>query len=101
MNGLLGTGGGILAVPILKCSGCRQKNAQACTSLFILCTTVVSLTAMLIYGNKIDLRLCLPILLGGIPGSFVGAVLLSKLSNKTLQLLFSILVLVSGLRLLL
>ena len=94
LNGLLGTGGGILAIPAFRLAGYQQRYAQANASVFML-------VMMLFSGESINWASALPVAVGGIPGAAAGALLLNKLSNRVLQLIFSLLILASGIRILL
>ena len=101
LNGLLGTGGGILAIPALRLAGYQQRYAQANASVFMLVMSVVSAAVLLFSGESINWASALPVAIGGIPGAAAGALLLNKLSNRVLQLIFSLLILASGIRILL
>ena len=100
LNGLLGTGGGILAIPAFRLAGYQQRYAQANASVFMV-MSVVSAVVLLFSGESINWASALPVAVGGIPGAAAGALLLNKLSNRVLQLIFSLLILASGIRILL
>ncbi len=51
LNGLLGTGGGILAIPAFRMAGYQQRYAQANASVFMLAMSVVS-AAVLLFQEK-------------------------------------------------
>lgn len=98
LNGLLGTGGGIIAVSIFKYAGMQQRQAQACTTVFILAMCIVSLVALGGVGQQWDLSAAIWIGVGGVPGAILGARLLHKLKNNMLQIVFAVLILISGIR---
>lgn len=100
LNGLLGTGGGILAIPAFRLAGYQQRYAQANASVFMLVMSMVSTAVLLFSGESIHWDSVLPVAVGGIPGAAAGALLLNKLSNRVLQLIFSLLILASGIRIL-
>ncbi len=100
LNGLLGTGGGILAIPAFRMAGYQQRYAQANASVFMLAMSVVSAAVLLFSGERLDWASALPVAAAGIPGAAAGALLLNKLSNRVLQLIFSLLILASGVRIL-
>ena len=100
LNGLMGTGGGILAIPAFRMAGYQQRYAQANASVFMLAMSVVSAAVLLFSGERLDWASALPVAAAGIPGAAAGALLLNKLSNRVLQLIFSLLILASGVRIL-
>lgn len=98
-NGLLGTGGGIIAVSLLKKDGLTQKQAQANAIAVILPITVLS-TLFYICRGYVDIRTALPYVPGGIVGAVFGTKLLNKISNKHLKKIFACFILWAGIRLL-
>ncbi len=99
INGLLGAGGGMIAVPILKQMGLSQKDAQANAIAVILPISVISAALYLLQGNVTvaDAVIYIP---GGIIGTVIGTFLLSKLSSKTLKRIFGGFMVFAGVRLL-
>ena len=100
VNGLLGGGGGMLCVPMLEKSlhlSAKESHATALAVMLPLC--VVSSGVYLYYSN-IDynsLWIIMPsVILGGIAGAF----LLKKLNSRIIRLVFAVLVLVVGIRIL-
>ena len=67
LNGLLGTGGGILAIPAFRLAGYQQRYAQANASVFMLVMSVVSAVVLLFSGESINWASALPVAVGGIP----------------------------------
>ena len=97
LNGLLGAGGGMIAVPLLKHSGLDQTSAHANSIAVILPLTVIS-AALYLYKGYVTLPQALPFLPLGILGSLFGAWLLPKIPNKALQRIFGIFMLWAGIR---
>jgi uncharacterized membrane protein YfcA len=97
-NGLFGSGGGMIAVPALKyVSGLNQKNAQATAIAVILPVSIIS-ALVYILGGKYDLMLGVYVGGGAIVGAVLGAFVLSKLSNKILSILFCLLMIAGGIK---
>jgi len=96
-NGLFGGGGGMLCVPLLLFAGLQNKKAQA-TAILIM--TPISIASVAIYYSNgfIDWDIALYVMAGSILGGLLGALILKKFSNITLQYIFAILVLVAGIR---
>ena len=97
-NGLFGSGGGIVAVPMLEKSGVDVKKSHA-TSIAI--TLPLSVISGFIYFQKgsIDVVYALKFIPFGILGVFVGTKLLMKLSSRFLKRLFGLVMIFFGIRL--
>ena len=118
-NGLLGTGGGILIVGVLRLerrlrssdrpslSGRKRDavgnspkddyvTALCCMLPLSLLSSILCLRASAFSG--VPFSSALPYLLGAVPGGVFGAYLLDRMKPKTAQLLFTALVLLGGAR---
>lgn len=99
-SGLMGVGGGIILIPYL--TGVRkmaQKNAGA-TSLVLVFMSGIA--GALTYAAKGQVA-WLPglfIVIGGLIGAWVGAIVVQRLKNATLQLAFGVLLVLMAIRLL-
>lgn len=100
INGLLGAGGGMLAVPFLNKLGLSAKKAHATSIAIILPVSVISATAYLIRGD-VKLADAGIYLLPGAGGALLGALLLGRIPDKWLRRLFGIFMIWAGVRLLL
>ena len=100
LNGFLGAGGGMLAVPLLKRQGLAQKNAQASAIAVIFPLTAVS-AAFYLFTHKVAFPQALPYLPAGLVGALCGVWLLPRLPDKLLRRLFAIFMLWAGIRMLL
>lgn len=101
VNGLLGTGGGILLLLILKRS-LAPRDAFAASLVCILPLSVLSLLLYLCHGTVTasallteDTVFCL---LGALPGGLLGAYLLDRIKPSCAELLFAALLVFSGWR---
>ena len=110
-NGFFGTGGGILLIPILKRIHTRissedtsasGKNAYASALVCMIPLSLLSLTLYVTKGllsfDGADPSIWIPCILGAIPGGLIGAHLLDRIKPKTVDLLFTLLLLLSGYR---
>ncbi len=100
INGLLGTGGGIVAVSLLRREGSAPNEAHATSVALMLPISAVSLGIHL-WQNGFALLGYWPLCLPAAIGALAGAKLLKNISSQLLRLLFALLLLYSGLRLLL
>lgn len=101
MNGFLGGGGGMIVVPLLNfICGLEDKKAHATAILIILplcAVSAITYSAMGIF----DWDLTLWCGIGAITGGILGAIFLKKMSNKTVRIIFSILMIVAGIKMVL
>lgn len=100
VNGLFGGGGGMIAVPLLERSGLATKKAHATAIAVIAPASLVSAIVYLI-GGAMPLSVALPVVLGVTAGGAPGARLLSGLPVKWVDLLFGVLMLAAGIRMVL
>lgn len=99
INGLLGAGGGMVAVPLLKKAGFSQKSAQENAIAVILPITLLS-SIIYIMNGYVSVSDALPYIPGGLLGAFLGTRLMKKISNKWLRRIFALFMLYAGVRLL-
>ena len=95
-NGLLGGGGGMLAVPALQRAGYPEREAHATAIAVILPASLVSGAVYLAYGAAPP-ALLVPVALGVCAGGAAGAGLLSRLSSKWVSAIFALVMLAAGL----
>ena len=98
-NGLLGAGGGMLAVPILKKCGLEQKKCHSGSVAVIMPLSMLS-AAMYIKSGSVDITDALTYIPWGIIGAVIGTVALKKISNAWLRRLFSCFMIWAGVKLL-
>ncbi len=94
LNGLFGSGAGVLAVAALR-PFLEERKAHATSTLSVLLMSTVSFGLYLL-GGSVDLREGARFLIGGLLGAIVGAALLNRLSAQWLRRLFGGIVAVSG-----
>lgn len=97
LSGMLGAGGGMVTVPILK-TKMTEKQAHATSVAVILPICIVSAIFYLQQG-AVTLFDALPYLLWGVLGSIIGVILMKKLSGNILRKIFALLMLWAGIRL--
>lgn len=99
LNALFGAGGGVIIIPYLKSMGLNQKSAQA-SALPVLIT--LSTVSVFLYLNKgyFSLSDSLIFLPFGFFGAFAGSLLIEKITDRLLNVVFSLFLLYSGIRML-
>ncbi len=100
VNGLLGAGGGMLAVPILKAQGLSQKQAHSNAIAIIIPITVYS-TVLYLLNGYVTIEKAFVYMPTGLIGAVIGTYILNKISPNILRRLFGVLMAYAGVRLLL
>lgn len=98
INGLLGAGGGMLAVPLLsKFGGMDQRTAQANSVAVILPLTVFS-AVMYILRGSVNIKDAIIFIPTGLLGAIIGTYLIKKIPNKILKKIFAVFMIWAGYR---
>lgn len=99
-NGLFGSGGGIVAVPMLERGGLSPKIAHA-TSLSL--TLPLSIISAFIYfkNNYFEWKDTWYLLPAGLAGATVGGFFLKRIPDRLLRKAFGIFLMIAGVRMLL
>lgn len=100
VNGIFGSGGGILVVPMLEYRNNEAKKAHATSIAIILALSAVS-TILYFRSGNLDIKQGLMYIPGGIIGAVAGSLLLKKIPTKVLKAVFGIVLVASGVRILL
>ena len=100
INGLLGAGGGIIAVPVLRRMGLERKQAHANAVAVMLPISVMSAVLYLMNGY-VSVSDALPYIPGGIAGAVAGTYIMKKISPVWLKRIFGGFMVYAGIRLLL
>lgn len=98
-NVLFGSGGGIIAVPILKKSGLNQKEAQANAIAIIFPLTIITLIIYFKQGY-VNLSMAKYLFPTAALGALIGTLIFKRLSNKLLTVIFSLFMIWAGVRML-
>jgi uncharacterized membrane protein YfcA len=97
VNGLLGAGGGMLTVPILKKMGFPQKSAHRNAVAVILPITLLS-AALYLFSGRVKILDAVPFIPAGLLGAAVGTVIIGKISPTFLKKAFAVFMIYSGIR---
>ena len=96
INGFFGGGGGMIVVPFLSyLVGYDEKESHATAILIILPLSILSGILYSTFGNA-DFSLLLPVAVGVTAGGVIGAILLKKIKNKIVSIIFGAVMLVAG-----
>ena len=100
INGFFGGGGGMLCVPLLeKILKVPTKNAHATAILVILPISIASAITYIINGYA-DFSATLVSSVGVTAGGALGAIMLTKLKSATVGVVFAVIMIVAGAKLL-
>lgn len=94
-NGIFGSGGGIIAVPLLKNAGLETKKAHACSLALTLPFSVIS-SFFYALDHSIDLKSAFVLIPFGLAGAAAGALCMKRLPTKWLSRIFGIILIIAG-----
>lgn len=99
INGMLGAGGGMIAVPLLKKSGMSEKQSHANAVAVILPISLLS-AVIYMFNQSVKFSDAAPFMLWGVIGSLCGVALLKKISPRFLKIVFGGFMIWAGIRML-
>ncbi len=100
VNGFWGGGGGMICVPVLtSLIKLPEKVGHATTLLIMLPLSIASLVVYF-FGDGLDFNLAWQVGIGFVVGGVLGALLLKKINNITLKLIFALIIIAGGIKLL-
>lgn len=98
INGLFGSGGGTIVVPALVfLLGVDDHKAHATAISIILPLSIIS-TVIYLTNKSINFKIALPVAIGGIVGSFIGAKTLNKIPINILRKIFGGVIIYTAIR---
>ena len=97
-NGLFGSGGGMILVPVFASMHKDEEKKAFATSVF--CVLFLSIYSIILYSRtqSIGISELLPYLLGGAAGGAVGGILFKRLSVTVVRRIFALFILWAALR---
>ena len=97
LNGFFGSGGGVVAVPVLQHEGLSEKESHATSVALIF---VISLVTAVFYGiwGTFDFAGAWDYIPWGAAGALTGALFLRKIKAKWLKRLFGAIIVAAALR---
>ncbi len=98
VNGGFGGGGGMIVVPLLNNVLLYQNKVAHATAILVIAPMCAVSLIPYLFGGYLNLSVAIPVTIGNIIGGFLGAKLLFLLNPKVVDVLFTILMLVAGIR---
>lgn len=98
INGVFGSGGGTLLVPILNDIIKVEEHKSHATALAIIVFLTTASSALYISKGTYDINVTWKVAIGSIIGGIIGAKLLNKVTGKFLRISFGIIMIIAALR---
>jgi hypothetical protein len=98
INGLFGSGGGTLLVPIFKNFLKIDQHKAHATALAVIVFLTTASSVVYISKGTYDFGITFKVAIGSIIGGIIGAKLLSKVSGKFLRISFGVIMVIAALR---
>jgi len=99
LNGFFGGGGGMIVVPLLIFLLALEEKQAHATAIFVILP--LSITSSIIYITKggFEFSNLLYVSIGVVVGGILGSLLLKKMNNKVLRIIFAIIMVIAGIKL--
>ncbi|MCC0627935.1 sulfite exporter TauE/SafE family protein [Clostridioides sp. ES-S-0108-01] len=98
INGVFGSGGGTLLVPILNDIVKIEEHKSHATALSIIVFLTTASSVLYVSKGTYDVNLTIKVAVGSILGGIIGAKLLNKVTGKFLRISFGIIMIIAALR---
>ena len=100
INGFFGGGGGMLAVPYLERVLKKPTKTAHATAILIILPVSIASAIVYVLAHKFQWKTGLPAGCGVLAGGLLGALLLSKLGNGVIRMIFAVVMIAAGVKLL-
>lgn len=101
LSGFFGVGGGIIMVPLIMWLLRADRHTAHATSLGAIFVIAVSGVITYAQAGSIDVAVGIALGVGGLVGAWIGAQLMHRMSSSGLRVVFAIVLIVAGLRMVL
>ena len=98
VNGIFGSGGGTLLVPILNNIVDVEEHKSHATALAIIIFLTSASSVIYISKGTYEFSLTLKVAIGSVIGGIIGAKLLSKVTGKFLRISFGAIMIIASIR---
>lgn len=95
-NGIIGSGSGLIALPLIKLKE-DEKRAHAYTVITVLSSTIISTIIYLLKG-KVSIENSYNFVIGGLLAAPLGVILLENIKDKILKKVFAIFLIFCGIK---
>lgn len=101
INGIFGSGGGMIIVPALVFLMDLEEHRAHATAISIILPLSIISTVLYLKADMIKFNIALYVALGGIIGSFIGAKFLKKIPASLLRKIFGGIIIFTAIRMIL
>ncbi len=98
INGVFGSGGGTLLVPILNNILKVEEHKSHATALAIIVFLTTASSVVYVSKGTYDLTITFKVALGSVIGGVIGAKILCKLTGRFLRISFGLIMIIAALR---
>lgn len=98
VNGIFGSGGGTLVVPALVFLIHLDDYKSHATAISIILPLSIISSTIYFLNNSMDFKTTIPVVIGGVFGSFIGAKFLNKIPVNILRKIFGSIIIYSAVR---
>lgn len=98
INGFFGGGGGMICVPTIQRLAFLNKKQSHASAIFVIFPISIVSSFVYLYNGYVEVFTLVTVGIGVVTGGIIGAIMLKKLSSKTLQIIFVFVMLLAGVR---
>ncbi len=101
VNGLFGSGGGMILVPAMQKFYHTEVHKSHATAIAIILPISILSTVIYFRYSMVDFKTVIEVCIGGLAGGYLGANLLNKISSDKLHKVFGLIMIISAFRMIL
>ena len=98
ISGLFGAGGGMILVPAFSIINKMDEKKARATSIFCILPLVITSCILYLKHQYIEWEIGIKCAIGGVIGGIIGTILLKKMNDKILKILFTAFLLYTSVR---
>ena len=98
ISGLFGAGGGMILVPAFSIINKKDEKKARATSIFCILPLVITSCILYLKHQYIEWEIGIKCAIGGVIGGIIGSILLKKMNDKILRILFTTFLLYTSVR---
>lgn len=98
LNGFLGGGGGMVLIPLLENFLKLETKKAHATAIFVMLPLSIISAVVYLISRNVDIFSLGFVGVGSVVGAIVGAVLLSRLNSKVIRIIFAVVLLIAGVK---
>ena len=96
INGVFGTGAGLVMIPTIKLATKKDERVVHATTLAIVMLMCLVSGTVFLATNSLNFRVIFWCAIGSICGGVIGTIALQKLKTKVIEIIFSFVLVIAG-----